>query len=83
MVRFYVFFLLLGFVFSGYAQEKYSIVVDPSTGPKVAYGVTILEGALKEKGVRLERAANIEKASGKQIIVAGLHTEQGSPVNLV
>ena len=65
---------------SMYAQQgaTYSIVVDPLIGQKVEYGISKLEMALKEKGIRTERVDGIEKATGKQIIVAGLSTGEGT-----
>ena len=65
---------------SMYAQQgtTYSIVVDPSIGQKVEYGLGKFEVALKAKGIRYERVDNLEKATGKQIVVVGLSTGKGS-----
>ena len=71
-LRFSFVFLFLAGVVLGYAQERYSIVVDPSLGQKAEYGLALLEGALKEKGIRLERVTTLEKSTGKQMIVAGI-----------
>ena len=61
-----------------YSGDKYSIVVDPSVGQKVEYGLNKLEVALKAKGILSERVDKLEKITGKRIIVAGLSTGEGS-----
>ena len=63
-----------------YAQQviKYSIVVDSSVGEKVEYGLSKFENALKTKGILPERVDNLEKATGKQIVVVGLSTGKGT-----
>ena len=75
--------LLVLFIFvtvSMNAQQgtKYSIVVDPSVGQKVEYGLSKFESALKEKGIQSERVDNLEKANGRHIVVVGLSTGDGS-----
>ena len=71
----FVLLFMIG-ISTGYSQEKYSIVVDPSADRKVEYGLNLLELALKEKGIRFERVATVEKATGKQLIVVGLSNGQ-------
>ena len=78
IARFIIIVFFLGRVFSVYSQEKYSVVFEPSAGSKVEYGLTVLEGALKEKGIRLERVTNLERATGKKIIIAGLQAGQAN-----
>ena len=65
---------------SMYAQQgtKYSIVIDPSVGQKVEYGLNKFELALKEKGILPERVDKLEKATGRQIVVVGLSTGEGT-----
>lgn len=77
--------LLFGFIyllfaghFKGFSQNNFSIVVDPSLDKKVEYGLGKLELALKEKGINFVRVTSLEKAKGKQIIVVGLSSGQGS-----
>ena len=71
-------YLFLAYPVMGFSQDKYAIVVDPSIGRKVEYGLSKFEIALKEKGILPIRVESIEKATGKQIIVVGLSTGQGN-----
>ena len=82
MVRLSFVLLLFAGVVLGYAQDRYAVVVDPSVGRTVEYGLSLLEGALKEKGVRLDRVSSLDKATGKQVIIAGLSSGQGIAAQL-
>ena len=64
--------------FAGLSQNNYSIVVESSVKQKVEYGLNKLETVLKSKGIQPVRVDNIEKASGKQIIIVGLSTGEGN-----
>ena len=78
VILFSIICLFLTNSFVGLSQDRYSIVIDPSIGQKVEYGLSKLEIALKEKGILPVRVENLEKATGKQIIVVGLSTGQGN-----
>jgi len=64
--------------FAGFSQNTFSIVIDPSVSKNVEYGISKLELALKEKGIVPVRVESIEKATGKQLVVVGLTTGNGS-----
>jgi len=75
--------ILISLVFvatSIFAQQgsRYSIVTDPSVGEKVEYALRKLEVALRAKGITSERVDNLEKATGRYIVVTGLTTGNGT-----
>ena len=75
-------FLIFVNLLSGFSQNSYSIVIDPSISSKVEYGLKKFEIALKEKGIVPVRVESIEKATGKHIIVVGLSTGKGGLAHL-
>ncbi|NDV81568.1 hypothetical protein [Bacteroides sp. 51] len=54
------------------AQEKYTILLDPSVGEKVEYAIGKLEEALLKQDLVLERASDFSTVKSKQLIVVGL-----------
>ena len=70
--------LLFAMPFKGLSQNNFSIVVDSVVDIKVAYGLGKLELALRSKGINPVRVTSLEKATGKQIVVVGLSTGNGS-----
>ncbi len=59
-----------------------SIVSDRTPGPAARHGLTKLAAALEAKGVDRERAASLDKAGGKAVVVAGLGNGSGAAAKL-
>jgi hypothetical protein len=59
-----------------------SVVSDRTPGPAGRHGLAKLAAALRAKGVEMERAASLDKAGGKAVIVAGLGSGPGPAAKL-
>ncbi len=60
-----------------------ALVTDNRLGPPAAHGLEKLMSALRDKGLPYEKAASLDKAGGKSIIVAGLATGAGPAAKLL
>lgn len=60
----------------GYAQEKYTILLDHSIGEKVEYAVDKLEKDLLKQDIVLVRASDFTAIKSKQLIIVGLFTQR-------